>query len=139
MFSLTTFYQVISCSLTWMLSIQSPGTMRNNRIRKCPLADVCDMKKRERGSYDFKSTSNLEIVRWNDNSVVIIGSNACRVEPVRNAKRWVRGKGKGNITQPVVIAAYNRGMGGVNLLDRALSDLRPYHLQQIVSVELHMI
>ena len=33
--------------------------------------------------------------------------------------------GKGNITQPVVIAAYNRGMGGVNLLDCALSDLRP--------------
>ena len=32
---------------------------------------------------------------------------------------------KGNITQPVVIAACNRGMGGVNLLDRALSDLRP--------------
>ena len=27
--------------------------------------------------------------------------------------------------QPVVIAAYNRGMGGVDLLDHALSDLRP--------------
>ena len=100
--------------------------MRNNRIGKCPLADVCDMKKRERGSYDFRSTSNLEIVQWNDNSVVTIGSNACRVEPVRNSKRWVRGKGKGNITQPVVIAAYNRGMGGVNLLDRTLSDLKPF-------------
>ena len=44
---------------------------------------------------------------------------------MRKAKRWIRGKGKGNITQPVVIAAYNRGMGGVNLLDCALSDLRP--------------
>ena len=50
--------------------------MRNNLIEKCPLAEVSDMKKRERGSYDFRSTSNLEIVRWNDNSVVTIGSNA---------------------------------------------------------------
>ena len=104
---------------------RATGTMRNNRIGKCPLADVSDMKKRERGSYDFRSASNLEIVRWNDNSVVTIGSNAYGVEPVGNAKRWIRGKGRGNITEPAVIAAYNRGMGGVDLLDRALSDLRP--------------
>ena len=95
--------------------------MRKNWIGKCPLADVRDMKKRERGSYDFRSTSNLETVRWNDNSVVTIGSNAYGVEPVGNAKRWIRG----NITQPAVIAAYNREMGGVDLLDRVLSDLRP--------------
>ena len=104
---------------------RATGTMRKNRIEKCPLADVRDMTKRERGSYDFRSTSNLEIVRWIDNSVVTIGSNAYGVEPVGNAKRWIRGKGRGNITQPAVIAAYNRGMGGVELLDRALSDLRP--------------
>lgn len=30
-----------------------------------------------------------------------------------------------NIEQPTVIAAYNRGMNGVELLDCALSDLRP--------------
>ena len=64
---------------------------------------------------------NLETVRWNDNSVVTIGSNAYGVEPVGNAKRWIRG----NITQSAVIAAYNREMGGVDLLDRVLSDLRP--------------
>ena len=83
------------------------------------------MKKRERGWYDFRSTSNLEVVRLNDNSVVTIESNAYGVELVGNAKRWIRGKGRGSITQPAVIAAYNRGMGGVDLLDRALSALRP--------------
>ena len=36
-----------------------------------------------------------------------------------NGKRWIRGKGRGNITQPAVISAYNRGMGCVDLLDRA--------------------
>ena len=55
---------------------KATGTMRNNRIEKCPLADFNDVKKRERGSYDFRSTSNLEIVRWNDKSVATIGSNA---------------------------------------------------------------
>ena len=81
------------------------------------------MKKRE--SYNFRSTSNLEIVQWNNNSVFTIGSNAYGVELVRNAKRWIRGKGRGNITQPAVVAAYNCAMGGVDLLDRTLSDLRP--------------
>ena len=41
-----------------------------------------------------------------------------------NAKRWIRVKKRGNITQPAVIAAYNCEMGGVDLLDRTLSDLR---------------
>ena len=67
------------------------GAMRNNRIENCPLAEVSDMKKRERGLYDFRRTSNLKIVCWNDKSVVTIGSNAYEVEPVENAKRWIRG------------------------------------------------
>ena len=40
-------------------------------------------------------------------------------------KRWVKGKGRINIPQPAVIGAYNRGMGDVDLMDRALSNLRP--------------
>ena len=33
------------------------------------------MKKNERGSVNFRSDGNTEIVRWNDNSFVTIGSN----------------------------------------------------------------
>ena len=83
------------------------------------------MKKNERGSFDFRSDGNIEIVRWSDSSAVTIGSNAYGVQPIGSAKRWIKGKGKQNIQQPAVIAAYSRGMGGVDLLDRALSDLRP--------------
>ena len=103
----------------------SAGTMRNDRKMKCPLVDVKKMKKRDRGSYDFRSDSNGEIVRWNDNSVVAIGSNAYGVQPIGSAKRWMKGKGKQNIQQPAVIAAYNQGMNGVDLLDHALPNLRP--------------
>ena len=51
---------------------------------------------------------NIKIVRWNNNSVVKIGINAYGVQPVGSAKRWIKGKGKQNIQQPAIIAAYNQ-------------------------------
>ena len=47
------------------------------------------------------------------------------MQPIGSAKRWIKGKGKQDIQQPAVIASYKRGMGGFDLLDSALSDLRP--------------
>ena len=47
------------------------------------------------------------------------------MQPVRSIGRWMKGKGKQNIWQPDVIAAYNQGRGAVDLLDCALSYLRP--------------
>ena len=47
------------------------------------------------------------------------------VQAIGSAKRWIKGKWKQNIQQPPVIAAYNRGMNSAELLDCALSDLRP--------------
>ena len=52
------------------------GLMRNDRIMNCLLVDVKKMRQNERGSLDFRSDGNIEIVRWNDNPVVTIGSNA---------------------------------------------------------------
>ena len=51
---------------------------------------------------------NIKIVRWNNNSVVKIGINAYGAQPVGSAKRWIKGKGKQNIQQPAIIAAYNQ-------------------------------
>ena len=50
--------------------------MRNDGIIKCPLVDVKKMKKNEKGSFDFRSDGNIEILRRNDNYVVTMGSNA---------------------------------------------------------------
>ena len=44
-------------------------------------------EKKERGSSDFRSSGEIEIVPWNDNAVVTLGSNAFGVEPVGNVKR----------------------------------------------------
>lgn len=98
-------------------------TIRNDRIPKCLLV-VKKMKKNERGSFDFRRDGNIEMVRWNDNSVITVRSSAYGVQPVRGIGRWMKGKGKQNIWQPDVIAAYNQGMGAVDLLDCALCYLR---------------
>ena len=45
-----------------------------------------DMKKMERGSFDYKSDGDIEMVRWHDNAVVTLCSNAFGVEPVRQIK-----------------------------------------------------
>ena len=105
---------------------RATGTMRNDRIEGCPLSPVNDMKKSERGHHNHRSsTDNIEIVRWNDNSVVTVGSNAYGLMPLGQVKRWKKGKGQISVEQPAVIRHYNKGMGGVDLVDRALSDFRP--------------
>ena len=69
-------------------------------------------------------SDQIELIRWNDNNVTI-GSDAVSAEPVGNVKQWKWGKGSVNVSQPHAIKAYNKCMGGVDLVDRALSDLRP--------------
>ena len=125
-FTLTTAFHS-TCSLICDLATKgflATDTIRNDRIPKCLLV-AKKMKKNERGSFDFRRDGNIEIVRWNDNSVITIRSSAYGVQPVRSIGRWMKGKGKQNIWQPDVIAAYNQGRGAVDLFDCALSYLRP--------------
>ena len=79
------------CDLA-IMGFNATATMRNYRTMNCPLGDVKEMKKNKRGSFDFRSDGNIEIVRCNDNSVVTIGSNAYSVQPIGSAKRWIKGK-----------------------------------------------
>ncbi|XP_055623568.1 piggyBac transposable element-derived protein 3-like [Toxorhynchites rutilus septentrionalis] len=50
------------------------GTIRNNRIEKATLESI---KKQARGSYDIvrDTETNITIVRWNDNNVVIMATS----------------------------------------------------------------
>lgn len=107
------------------MGYKATGTIRQNRIGDCPLRAVDKMKKESRGSFQYKSDGNIELVRWNDNNVVTFCSNAVGSEPMGQAKRWVKGKGQISVTQPAVVKVYNECMGGVDLVDRALSDFRP--------------
>ena len=109
------------------MGFRATGTMRNDRIEYCPLVPINDMKKMKRGVHDHRSSAadKIEIVRWQDNSVVKVGSNAYGLLLLRKVKRWKKGQGHVNVNQPAVIAHYNNVMGRVDLMGRALSDYRP--------------
>ena len=59
------------------------------------------MKKTPRDSFDYCLDSVIEAVKLNDN------------------------KGETMVQQPNIVKRYNQGMGGVDLMDRALSEFRP--------------
>ena len=105
---------------------RATSTFREDRTAQCPLMLKNKMKKEERGTIDFRSSRDgIELIHWNDNSVVMIGSNTLSVEPIYQCKRLKRGAGQVKVSQPAAIKEYNDGMGGVDLVDRALSDYRP--------------
>ena len=63
--------------------------------------------------------------KWNDNSIVNIGSNFLSHLPIERVKRRVKGEPDASITQPQLIKQYNDGMGGVDVMDRLLGSYRP--------------
>ena len=105
----------------------SVGTIRENRTGGATARMKSNkvIKKEGRGSFDYRSNGNVFICKWNDNSIVNIGSNFYTHEPVNKTKRWVKGKGKVDVTQPHLIKLYNEGMGGVDLMDRLCGSYRP--------------
>jgi len=102
------------------LGFQATGTMRENRVNKCPLKDAKQMKKEKRDSYDYRFDCSEEIlkVKWLDNKCVIAGTNFDTVEPIRKVQRYQRDiKCRGSVPQPNVLAEYNKNMGGVDKHD----------------------
>lgn len=106
---------------------RATGTVRENRLKKCPLVSSKDMAKEPRGTYDYRFDvkSSVLAVRWKDNSIVTMASNYEGVHPVGSVKRWTKqDKAKVDIPQPNVFRSYNRGMGGVDLLDQMVNSCR---------------
>lgn len=108
-------------------NIKITGTVRKDRVDKCPLKDNKSVKKEKRGFFDYRLDRNDKIcaVRWHDNNVVTILSNEYGVQPIQKAKRYsVAAKKKVDIEQPYVIHQYNRFMGGVDRLDANIGTYR---------------
>jgi DNA excision repair protein ERCC-6 len=108
-------------------NVKATGTVRANRVENCPVISVDIMKKKDRGTYDYRldKTSNILVTRWNDNSVVTMASTCHGIEPIGNAKRWSKAHKKTiDITQPHVIGQYNKSMGGVDRMDQNISCYR---------------
>ena len=85
-----TFYDLVKDLAN--MGFAATGTIRQNRLKGCPITPVDTMKKKERGAFDRLSAGNVEIVRWIDNNVVTFCSNAVGSEPVGTARRWTKGR-----------------------------------------------
>lgn len=86
------------------------GTCRSNRIGKCTLKNEKDLKKSERGSYDYKVETLINIV-----------TTYAKIKPVTKCKRWCReDKLHVDVDRPITVTKYNQLMGGVNLCDLLL-------------------
>ena len=69
-------------------SMRAIGTIRQNRTEGTnkQLVQSKELRKKERGTYDFCNHGKVYIAKWHDNSVVNIANNRENYEPVRNSK-----------------------------------------------------
>lgn len=105
--------------------IRCTGTARYNRMgmknaRSNALKNDQDMKKVERGFYDYKFDTNNEVLAliWKDNNAVKMLSNHQSIAPLAAVKRYSKTEKKYvDLLQPNLIGEYNKYMGGVDKLD----------------------
>lgn len=106
--------------------ILSLGTVRENRLRNCPLPNDNDLKKGGRGSFEEMETNvkrvTLRAVKCHDNRAVTLLSTFSGAEPLGVVQRYNR-KEKLNVETacPPIVPIYNRRMGGVDLLDSLIA------------------
>ena len=95
-------------------------TLRQNRTSGCPLLSENDMKKSNRGVYDYCLTNDRKciVVAWKDTKRVLIGSNHVGINSIVKCSRWNKlQKKKVEILTPRIIQDYNQFMGRVDITD----------------------
>ena len=106
------------------MRILAVGTIRLNRIGKCPIDNNKSLQKSGRGSMDYRTDNNsgIVIVKWIDNSVVQLISNFVGIEPMSEITRWCKTeKARKEIPCPQIVKQYNKSMGGVDLADMLIA------------------
>lgn len=112
-----TSYKLVK-KLESLIGIKCLGTVRESRCGGVQLLSDKDMKKQERGHYDYKSSEDVIAIKWHDNKCVTLLSNAVGVEPEGAVKRYDKHKKrKIDIPCPSIVLAYNKHMGGLDLSD----------------------
>ena len=103
------------------------GTVKSNRLEKCPLKNAKDLSKMERGSFDHQhdSSSGILAMSYNDNKVFSVISNVYGILQMTSSKRWSSAESrKISIPTPDCVAKYNKNMGGVDRMDENISNYR---------------
>ena len=108
-------------------NIKFTGTIRSNRLNKCPILDPKLLEKKSRGIYDqfTNEQDTLTVVGWNNNRCVYVVSNCLSAAPTSTVSRYCRKqKKKIGVDQPQLIKVYNNKMGGVDRCDQNISTYR---------------
>ena len=93
---------------------------------KWPLRSSQSVEKEKIGFFDYRSDDCVSIVQWKDNNIVYMGSNVCNIAPTKMLKRHSQRERKRiECAQSFCFYLYTQGMGGVDLLDRFISQYRP--------------
>jgi len=109
-------------------NVAATGTVRENRTDGANnvLHSTKDMKKTgKRGDFDYCCDGMVFVLKWHDNSVVSVASNHFTHQLVQTANRRVKGSTSVPVTRPFMVRRYNKGMGGMDLMDRLLANYRP--------------
>lgn len=92
------------------------GTVRENRMGKCPIKSSKILRKMDRGTSDRKFDTKNEIaaVRWNDNRFVSLITNFEDTRCFTKVERRMKG-GKQKVDIPSCVVSYNKYKNGVDL------------------------
>ena len=106
--------------------MRASGTVKENRINSETKTMISHkkLKKRGRGIFNYRCDSTVYVSKWNINSIVHICNNYSTHLPVHRCKRQVMGATL-HVPQPHLVAQYNKGMGGVILMDCLMVSYRP--------------
>ena len=83
-------------------NVEAIGTIRENRTlgASSKMKSLKEMKKSDRGTFNCCSDGMVYFCKWNDNSIVHIGSNFLSYLPIETVKRRVKSEPDARITQP---------------------------------------
>jgi hypothetical protein len=97
------------------------GTVRANRLNRIPIRDKREIMKKtvERGFTDILYKEDMVLAAWKDNKAVYVASNRHPATTDATCRRFDRMNRKFiDVPQPFLIGQYNKGMGGVDLVDQ---------------------
>ena len=76
--------------------------------------------------YFCENDAKVILVRWNDNSVLHVGSNEHRVQPFEQVERYSASAKKIiKVPTPNIVSNFNASMGGVDRLDQMFQHIAP--------------
>jgi len=88
----------------------------NQRPTDCPTND--DDGKDIEQTNTSQPNHNICAVKWYDNRAVTLVSSFAGIDPVQKIQRWNKAtKSYIEVERPHIVGAYNKYMGGVDLLD----------------------